>query len=90
MSSYDLTTISFTLRVYSLKLLLKSYAASLLAGDFGFGSAKSYCILIRILDTSYVGVQLAIRISRQILPFAYTLGWKISVMNLTSGALLGY
>lgn len=40
--------------------------------------------------TSYVGLHLFCRISRQSSPVPYTFGWNIWLMNLTPGGLLGY
>ena len=48
------------------------------------------CIEVSMDDTSYVGLHLFCKISRQIPPSAYTLGWNIFVLNLTVGGLLGY
>ena len=45
---------------------------------------------VRIAETSYVGDHLFWRMSRQMPPSAYTLGWNILETNLTVGGLLGY
>lgn len=41
-------------------------------------------------ETSYVGLHLFCRMSKQIPPSAYTLGWNILDTNRTVGGLLGY
>lgn len=43
----------------------------------------------RMLETSYTGLQLDLRMSRQISPFLYTFGWKMGVLKTTSGGLHG-
>jgi hypothetical protein len=43
----------------------------------------------RIVRTSYKADHFSFRISRQMFPNWSTLGWKIDVMNLTTGALNG-
>lgn len=48
------------------------------------------CIEVKIAETSYVGLHLFCKMSKQIPPSAYTLGWNILETNLTVGGLLGY
>lgn len=45
---------------------------------------------VRIADTSYVGLHLFCRMSRQMPPSAYTFGWNIFDTKRTVGGLLGY
>jgi hypothetical protein len=53
-------------------------------------ATKHTCIEVKIAETSYVGLHLFCRISKQIPPSAYTFGWNIFDTNLTVGGLLGY
>ena len=48
------------------------------------------CMLVKMAATSYVGLHLFCKISRQSSPVPYTLGWNIWLMNFTPGGLLGY
>lgn len=45
---------------------------------------------VRIAETSYVGLHLFCRMSRQIPPSAYTFGWNIFDTKRTVGGLFGY
>lgn len=47
-------------------------------------------IEVKIADTSYVGLHLFCKMSKQIPPSAYTLGWNMWLTNLTVGGLFGY
>src|SRR3954469_16805930 len=47
-------------------------------------------MLVRTAATSYVGLHLFCRMSKQSSPVAYTFGWNIWLMNLTAGGLFGY
>ena len=47
-------------------------------------------MLVRMADTSYVGLHLFCKMSRQIPPSAQMLGWNILERNLTTGGLFGY
>jgi len=47
-------------------------------------------MLVSTAATSYVGLHLFWRISRQSSPDEYTFGWNIWLMNLTCGGLFGY
>ena len=89
-SSQLSSTVTFTLRTYSFMFSLYSCAASAFAGEFGFGSCRRLCILVRIAATSYVGDQRFWRMSKHSSPLAYTLGWNMRERNLTVGGLLGY
>lgn len=60
------STHSFTLRSYSALLSLYSLAASLLAGLLGLGSHNRDCIDVSTAATSYIGLQLFCRMSKQI------------------------
>lgn len=48
------------------------------------------CIDVNMAETSYVGLHLFCKISKQIPPSAYTFGWNIFDTNLTVGGLFGY
>lgn len=48
------------------------------------------CIDVNIAETSYVGLHLFCKISKQIPPSAYTFGWNIFETNRTVGGLFGY
>lgn len=53
-------------------------------------SIKLTCMEVRIADTSYVGLHLFCRMSRQMPPSAYTFGWNIFDTKRTVGGLFGY
>ena len=88
--SQEVSTISRTRRVYSLRFSRYKFAASALAGEFGLGSWSRDWIEVRIAATSYVGDHRFCKMSRHNSPFAYTFGWNIFDTNLTVGGLFGY
>lgn len=47
-------------------------------------------IEVKIADTSYVGLHLFCKMSKQMPPSAYTFGWNMWLTNLTVGGLFGY
>lgn len=47
-------------------------------------------IEVNIAETSYVGLHRFCKMSRQMPPSAYTLGWNMWLTNRTVGGLLGY
>ena len=61
-----------------------------MAGELGFGSQSNDRIDVKIAQTSNIGVHCSFKISKQILPFAYTFGWNMGGWNTTSGGFDGY
>ena len=76
---------------------LNSVAASVLAGDSGFGSESSDLTEVKIAQTSYTELHWFCNtkikdklLSRHILPSFQMLGWNISDVKTTWGTLFGY
>ena len=78
-----------TRRRYSRLLLTNMFAASILAGESGFGSASSCWIDCKTVPSEYVATHSFCNISRHIFPSRYMFGWKQLVRNLINGGSEG-
>lgn len=65
-------------------------AADGFAGELGLGSQSRDRMEVSMAQTSRIGVHCSFRMSRQMRPSLYTLGWKMGETNFTSGGLVGY
>lgn len=75
---------------YSPSFFLKTAAIAGSSGSSGLGEESKEQTETKTADTVKAGVQLSLRMLRQMLPFLSMFGWYILVLKVTTGGLIGY